>query len=104
MEMLAEMIQSTKLSVVGLKNAVDESIKLILNRMDRVEEAVAIQQQTADNIEQDMIQMRSELDEVKSTVTTSEEIIRESQLRIAKQCNLVLMGISENEDAVEKAK
>jgi hypothetical protein len=52
--------------------------------------------------------IREDIESVKTTVKSSvrnmEDVIRESQLRISKQCNLVFMGVSEDDDAVTKVK
>jgi prefoldin subunit 5 len=114
LETIASMIDSvqsdsttTKASIDELKSTMDDTMKKVLERIENVEASIRTQATRTNFIEHDIDLIREDIESIKTTkssVNDIKDVIRESQMRIAKQCNLVFMGVPENHDAINTVK
>jgi hypothetical protein len=95
--------------IEDMRNSTNQNFQTMMGRMGELEKAIVESNFKIHLLENDVSGIRREIDDVKSSVTTSladlEEKMREEQLKIMKQCNLIFMGIPEDNsatDSVEK--
>jgi hypothetical protein len=101
-------LATTKASIDDMRSSMDETMQKVIQRMDNVEASIRSQATRTTFVEHEIELIRDDIESVKTTVKSSvtnmEDVIRESQLRISKQCNLVFMGVPEDDDAITKVK
>jgi hypothetical protein len=103
-QMIKDQGEGVKKSIDEVRNSMDNAIMQLSTRIKGVEAAITTQRCRTDALQKDVLGLRDDLQAVRSTIHTSvtemEDVIREGQLRFAKQCNLVFMGVPEDEQAL----
>jgi hypothetical protein len=94
-----------KAQIEDMRNSTNQNFQTMMGRMGELEKAIVESNFKIHLLENDVSGIRREIDDVKSSVITSltdlEEKMREEQLKIMKQCNLIFMGIPEDNSATD---